>query len=67
MKSLTKRVGVFATVAAIMTTMIAGSGLVYSGVATAEDNVAKQSYTYFYDQISDDNRADQFYKAYGKL
>ena len=43
MKSLTKRVGVFATVAAIMTTMIAGSGLVYSGVATAEDNVAKQS------------------------
>ncbi len=67
MKSLTKRVGVFATVAAIMTTMIAGSGLVYSGVATAEDNVAKQSYTYIYDQISDDNRADQFYKAYGKL
>ena len=66
MKSLTKRMGVLATVIAIAVIIIVGSSLIFNGNALA-DTDTDYSYKYYYNQISVDPMAEKFYKAFESL
>ncbi|MCI8734258.1 MAG: hypothetical protein HFE40_01730 [Clostridia bacterium] len=66
MKSLTKRIGVLATVFAMIVLNILGSCFIFGNKAFAE-TVSDEAYEYFYNQIKIDPIAERFYKAYENL
>ena len=66
MKSLTKRMGVLATVMAIAIVMLVGSCFAF-GESAAADTGADDTYKYFSKQIEIDPIADRFYKAFETL
>lgn len=66
MKSLTKRMGVLATVIAMVILMIVGSCMIVGNNALA-DTDTNNAYTYFYNQIEIDPIAQRFYKAFETL
>ena len=66
MKSLTKRMGVLATVMAIAIVMLVGSCFAF-GESAAADTGADDTYKYFSKQIEIYPIADRFYKAFETL
>ncbi|MDE6585834.1 MAG: hypothetical protein K2K80_04045 [Clostridia bacterium] len=66
MKSLTKRIGAFAAAGAMSLSIIVGTGLITDKVVFAEES-KDYSGNYYYNRLSDDKLAQNFYKAFDAL
>ncbi len=66
MKSLTKRFGAFAAAGAMSLSLIVGTGLITGKDVFAEDG-KDYSNKYYYNRLSDDKLAQNFYKAFETL